>query len=287
MRKFMKRPSPAMLVAMTALVASFAGPAVADEVARMASHISGKHIKNGTVTGADVRNNTLSSPDFRNGGIFSRDIGTGQVHTVDLGDNAVRGDKIQANTIDGSDIIDNVLGGREINENSLTKVPSAANADKADTSDNAGLLDGRDSSDFESNATVQFIRANMNVGDAQREFTFGPFTVATRCELLENDPADPADDQIDPTIVVTTSEDNVFARTDHGDDDDFDRGEEITLLESGETNVNDTNSHDDTEYTLVAPSGRALNSMDSGWNAAVNAPGLGTDCSFFNVVFVD
>jgi hypothetical protein len=49
---------------MAALVSSFAGPAVADEVAHVARAITGKSIKNNSVTGRDVKNASLSGKDL-------------------------------------------------------------------------------------------------------------------------------------------------------------------------------------------------------------------------------
>ena len=124
MRKVLfRRPSPAMLVAMTALVASFAGPAVADEVARIAQSIGGSQVRNNSLTGADVRNNTLSGVDIRNGGLGGEDIGTAEIETADLANDAVRGDKVQPETLNGTDIADDGLGGEEIDESTLGPVP--------------------------------------------------------------------------------------------------------------------------------------------------------------------
>jgi hypothetical protein len=160
--------SPAMIVAIVALVSSLAGPAVADEVARIASHISGGDIRNNSVSGADIRNNSLSQPDFRDGGIQSRDIGTGQVQTADLGDNAVRGDKIQPNTIDGSDIIGNSLGSQEINEGSLTV-------------GNSERLGGLPPAAFTSSAEVRPFRVRLSFGQKVEFLTNGPVGLEADC----------------------------------------------------------------------------------------------------------
>ena len=64
MRVHLRRPSPALLIAVTALVSSFAGPAVADQVAGVARVITGKSIKNNSVTGRDIKNASLTSKDL-------------------------------------------------------------------------------------------------------------------------------------------------------------------------------------------------------------------------------
>jgi hypothetical protein len=72
MRRFL--PSPAMVVAVVALIASLSGSAYA------ALAITGKSIKNGTVTTKDIRNHSLSGSDMRHDG-----IGGGSIKESTLG----------------------------------------------------------------------------------------------------------------------------------------------------------------------------------------------------------
>jgi hypothetical protein len=72
MRRFL--PSPAMVVAVAALVVSLGGTATAALV------ITGKSIKNGTVTGKDIRNHSLRGSDVRHDG-----LGGGSVKESTLG----------------------------------------------------------------------------------------------------------------------------------------------------------------------------------------------------------
>ncbi len=65
-------PSPAMAVAMVALVVSLGGNAIAATVLISSS----SQIKNGVVSSADIRNNTISSTDVRNGTISPNDLST-------------------------------------------------------------------------------------------------------------------------------------------------------------------------------------------------------------------
>jgi hypothetical protein len=85
-RRFL--PSPAMLVAVVALVMSLGGSAYALVV-------TGKQIRNGSVTGKDIRNRSLTGRDVRNRSLTGTDV---------------RGDK---------------LGGGAIKEASLGIVPAA------------------------------------------------------------------------------------------------------------------------------------------------------------------
>jgi hypothetical protein len=129
-----RRPSPALVIALVALVSSFAGPAIADEVARMAQSVTGNDIRNNSVTGRDVRNNSLTGGDIRdnslggreirNGGISSEDIGAREIQSNDLGPNAVNGGNVAENSIGGTDLLANTLGPREINVGSLDVEPA-------------------------------------------------------------------------------------------------------------------------------------------------------------------
>src|SRR4051812_40239999 len=72
MRRFV--PSPAMVVAVVALIASLSGSAYA------ALAITGKSIKNGTVTTKDIHNHSLKGTDMRRDG-----IGGGSINEATLG----------------------------------------------------------------------------------------------------------------------------------------------------------------------------------------------------------
>jgi hypothetical protein len=74
MRRFL--PSPAMVVAVVALVASLSGSAYAAFV------ITGKSIKNGTVTGKDIRNHSLRGSDIRHDSIGGGSIKESTLGTV-------------------------------------------------------------------------------------------------------------------------------------------------------------------------------------------------------------
>src|SRR5262245_37474877 len=61
--RFIRRPWPAMLIAIVALVSSFAGPALANqavEVAKKAKLINGSKIKTRSIPGNKLRNNTIT-----------------------------------------------------------------------------------------------------------------------------------------------------------------------------------------------------------------------------------
>jgi hypothetical protein len=75
------RPSPAMVVAMLALVMAFTGPAVADQVVAAAKKINGKNLKTRSIAGNRLRNNTIT-------GIQVKESSLGKVPSASKADSA-------------------------------------------------------------------------------------------------------------------------------------------------------------------------------------------------------
>jgi hypothetical protein len=71
-------PSPAMTVALIALLVATTGTAVAGVM------ITGANVKNSTLTGIDVKNNTLSGLDVKNGTVTTLDVRNGTLLPVDF-----------------------------------------------------------------------------------------------------------------------------------------------------------------------------------------------------------
>jgi hypothetical protein len=67
----MRRPSPALVVAVIALIVALGGSSWAAPVRQL---ITGKDVRNSSLTGADVRNSTLTGRDVRNGSLTEDDI---------------------------------------------------------------------------------------------------------------------------------------------------------------------------------------------------------------------
>ena len=118
MKRFSRRPSPAMAVAFIALLAALSGTAVA---------LPGK--------------NTVDSGDIKKGAVKASDIGR----------NAVTRPKIRNGAVNSQKVGDDSLTGADINESTLGQVPSAntaTTATNATNAANADTLDGRNSTDF-------------------------------------------------------------------------------------------------------------------------------------------
>jgi hypothetical protein len=65
MHRIAAKMSPAMVVALFALVLAIAGGALADPVATVSRLLTGKQVKNNSLTSADIRNKSLRLIDFR------------------------------------------------------------------------------------------------------------------------------------------------------------------------------------------------------------------------------
>lgn len=92
-RKLVPRPSAGLVVALVALFVALGGSAVAKLI------ITGSSVKNGSLTGVDIKKGSVT------------------------------GNNIKKGSLTGNNIKNNSLGGAQVNEGSLSKVPSAGNAD--------------------------------------------------------------------------------------------------------------------------------------------------------------
>lgn len=100
----MRRPSPALVVAVVALVVSCAGSAGATIL------ITSKDVKDGSLQGKDIRANTITGRNVKG--------------------------------LSGRDVLKNGLDGSDIDEATLDTVPSATNATRATTAGTADTLRG-------------------------------------------------------------------------------------------------------------------------------------------------
>jgi len=104
-RKLVRRPSPATVIASLALFVSLSG------------------VSYGVATGF------IDSREIRNETIVSRDIKNSTIRTQDLRNNEVRGTDIRNSTVTGRDVALNTLGGQDIDESKLGKVGDADSLD--------------------------------------------------------------------------------------------------------------------------------------------------------------
>jgi len=115
MRGSIRKPSPAMAVALVALFVSLGGVSYAVAAASIGS----RELRDGSVRGEDVRNGTLRGRDIRDGSLQGREIHTGTVQSRDVRDGSLRGLDVNDRSLGGADIASNSVGGAEVRESTL------------------------------------------------------------------------------------------------------------------------------------------------------------------------
>jgi hypothetical protein len=111
----MRRPSPALVVALIALFVALGGPAGA------AGLIRGSQIKKNTITSRQIKNHSLSTKDLSRRAVRSlRITPNGSVTQSKLANSAVTSAKIAGAAITGAKIATNSIGPLQIADHSLT-----------------------------------------------------------------------------------------------------------------------------------------------------------------------
>jgi hypothetical protein len=114
---------------------------------------------------------TIGPSNIKNDAVRSRHIKDGAVKNPDLG----------ANSVGTGKVLDNTLTGADINELTLGKVPSAANADSANS------LNGATAADFVSAGTVRrFGPVVVSPGQGPNLLSVGPFTFFVASCVIAN-----------------------------------------------------------------------------------------------------
>src|SRR3954452_20169083 len=111
----MRRPSPALVVALLALFVALGGPAGA------AGLIRGSQIKKNTITSKQIENRSLATKDLSRAAVRSlRSTPTGSIRESKLANGAVTSAKIAGAAITGAKIASNSIGPIQIADHSLT-----------------------------------------------------------------------------------------------------------------------------------------------------------------------
>jgi hypothetical protein len=246
MRKHVRRPTPAMLVAITALISSLAGPAIADQAASIAKSISGSTIKKGSITSKQVKDRSIK----------------------------------------GADVARNALGGTEVNEAKLAKVPAATaadsaalaanathavNADKATTADKASdsdTLGGKTPASFVASGAELRYLVRMTKGDTAVKRTFGPLTITFTC--VDNAGSTHG------SAVAETSVDHTYFNA-YSTDTDLNPGETATLNDVDSLTAD---SYDSEEPRIDTPDGSFSVFDGDGEPVGAWANHAGADCEF-------
>jgi hypothetical protein len=114
----MRKPSPATLIALVALFVALGGPATAAKL------ISGKKLKDNSVTAAKIRNRTLTSDDISRAtlrslkrtasNVTSANIVDGTIQLADMGASSVTGNQVTDRSLAAIDLAPDSLSGAEI-----------------------------------------------------------------------------------------------------------------------------------------------------------------------------
>jgi hypothetical protein len=115
-KSLLRRPSPAMVIALIALFVSLSGASYG--------------VATGFIDSREIKNNEVRSLDIRNN----------EVRTRDLRNNEVRGIDIRNSTVQSRDIAINGVTGEDVKEDTLQKVPSALLADSATSATTANSV---------------------------------------------------------------------------------------------------------------------------------------------------
>jgi hypothetical protein len=150
--KWVRLPSPAMVIALGALVLSVGGNVTAAVL----------------ITSADIKDNTLRSVDIRDETIKSADIDNGALKGMDVANSSLTGADVANGSLAGGDVANNSLTGADVLESSLGQVPSAA---RATTAQNAGKVDGLDANSLTRVAQMGTAATLILTTDEQ---TYGP-----------------------------------------------------------------------------------------------------------------
>ena len=110
----MRRPSPALVIALLALFVALGGPAQARRL------INGKEIRKGTVRSRQIKDHSLSTRDLSRSAVRSlRQTPNGSVTAVKLADGAVTAGKLAPGSVTGATVADGSISGADLLDGTL------------------------------------------------------------------------------------------------------------------------------------------------------------------------
>lgn len=114
----MRRPSPAVLIALLALFVALDGPAVAQKTV---DRLSGSRIRDNTVTGAKIKNGSLQRQDLSARATrFLRKPANGSVTRGKVAPNAITSDHLSARSVGTDELADGAVETKQVRDGSLT-----------------------------------------------------------------------------------------------------------------------------------------------------------------------
>jgi hypothetical protein len=157
MSKRIRRPSPAMVVAMAALFVALSGAAYAAT------------LKKNSVSAKQIKSNAVRTAELKDGGVGAADLGDNSVNRSELGNDAVSSAEVEDGALNGGDVGNGSLSGDDVTDESLTGGDiadgSLGGGDIADESIGSGDVSGLAAGDFASGQLpppLEFARVQAN-----------------------------------------------------------------------------------------------------------------------------
>ncbi|HEY9377487.1 MAG TPA: hypothetical protein VIQ02_10365 [Jiangellaceae bacterium] len=131
-----RRPSAALVLAFLALSVALSGTAVGESAVSAAQKlITGKQIKNRSVTSLDIKTNSLTSAAIQNGSLLGEDFKLGELLAGPAGPQGPKGD---TGTVDTSNFYDRATSDARF----LGATAKATDGDRLDGVDSTGFVQG-------------------------------------------------------------------------------------------------------------------------------------------------
>jgi hypothetical protein len=137
LKSFTPRISYANVVSTLALFLALGGATAYATGQLPTKSVGAKQLRPGAVTADKIRKNAITSPKLAALAIKSGKLASGAVKTPKLANASVSGEKLAPEAVSTSKIAANAVMGNQVDEASLSKVPSASNADNATFAESA------------------------------------------------------------------------------------------------------------------------------------------------------
>jgi hypothetical protein len=130
-RRWLRAPSPAMIVACVALFVALGGTSYA-AIKLPANSVGTKQLKSNAVIGTKVLDSSLTGAKFADGSVPGTKLADGSVTGAKLADGAVAGAKLADGAVAGAKLADGAVGGAKLGDGAVGGAKLAAGAVTAD-----------------------------------------------------------------------------------------------------------------------------------------------------------
>ncbi len=134
MTSYLRRITPSMAVAILAIVIAVSSSATAALV------ISGKQIKDHSITGKDLKKNAVKSKTIKNKTVRGKDLKKGAVKSATVLDHSLTGSDLRAGTVTGKEIADGTVTSSNLSTTLLQTLNSGASGFQVVTAQSQGSV---------------------------------------------------------------------------------------------------------------------------------------------------